>query len=142
MNVTSSNSLGKVYFLGLCWIEISQVTYMSCLGKVFERLTNKIQSFWGFKNLQRFWVFVLNYRANSKSRKQRKIQKISFQWQINEWGAIIMGLNWPFRWKISIWINNCLVGNNERHLEQYFGKSRFSWVYVELKFLKSFIHHI
>ena len=76
-------------FLGLCEIQVSKVPYMSCLGKVFERLTNKIQIFQGFKN---FRVFILNYRANLKRRKRRKILKISLQWQINECVAIFMGL--------------------------------------------------
>ena len=35
----------KQIFLGLCGTQILKVTYMSCLGKVFESLTNKIQSF-------------------------------------------------------------------------------------------------
>ena len=72
MNVTWSNSLGKICFLGLCGIKVLKVTYMLCLGKVFESLTNKIQSFQRFKNFRHFRVFVLCYRANSKSRKQRK----------------------------------------------------------------------
>ena len=45
MKVTWSNSLGKVFFLGLCGIQVLKVTYMSCLGKVFESLANKIESF-------------------------------------------------------------------------------------------------
>ena len=49
---------------------------MSHLGKVFKSLTNKIQSFRGFKNFRRFRVFVLSYRAYSKSRKR---------WEIANW---------------------------------------------------------
>ena len=45
MTLTWSNSLGKVCFLGLRGIQVLKVTYISCLGKVFESLTNKIQSF-------------------------------------------------------------------------------------------------
>ena len=52
MSVTWSNSLGKVYFLSLCEIQLLKVTYMSCLGKAFESLTNKTQSF------QRFKIFL------------------------------------------------------------------------------------
>ena len=68
---------------------------MSYLGKVFESLTNKIQGFQRFKNFQRFRVFILTCRANLNRLKRQKIQKISYQWQINELGAV--GLNWPFR---------------------------------------------
>ena len=44
--------MGKVYFLSLCEIQLLKVTYMSCLGKAFESLTNKTQSF------QRFKIFL------------------------------------------------------------------------------------
>ena len=64
MNVTWSNNLGKVVFLGLSGIQILKVSYMSYRGNVFESLTNKIQSFQRFQNLRRFRVFVLSYRAN------------------------------------------------------------------------------
>ena len=73
MSVTWSNSLGKVYFLSLCEIQLLKVTYMSCLGKAFESLTNKTQSFQRFKNFWRFWVFILSYSANWKRWKQRKM---------------------------------------------------------------------
>ena len=46
---------------------------MLYLGKVFDSLTNKFQSFQKIKNIQRFRVFILSYRANSKEWKQRKI---------------------------------------------------------------------
>ena len=59
-----------------CGIQILKVTYKSCLGKVFENLTKKIQSFPGFKNFGRFRVFVLSYRANSKTWKRRKIANL------------------------------------------------------------------
>ena len=56
MTLTWSNSLGKVCFLGLRGIQVLKVTYISCLGKVFESLTNKIQisgvsgfSFWAIE---------------------------------------------------------------------------------------------
>ena len=46
MNVTWSNSLGKVdFFFSLYEIQILRATYMSCLGKAFESLRNKIQVF-------------------------------------------------------------------------------------------------
>ena len=73
MNVTRSNSLGKAVFLGLCGIEILKVSFMSCLGKAFESLTNKIQSFQRLKYSRVFRVFVLSYRAKTKSRKRRRI---------------------------------------------------------------------
>ena len=77
MNVTWSNSLGKVaFFCFFCGIQILKVTYFSYLGKVFESLTNKSQNFRGFKKTRRFRVFVLRYRANSKSRKWRKIANL------------------------------------------------------------------
>ena len=50
--------------------------YISCLDKVLENLTNKIQSFERFKNFRHFWVFVLSYRANSKRRKRWKIPNL------------------------------------------------------------------
>ena len=56
MNLTWSNSLGKVGFWGvLCGIQILKVTYMSYLGKVFENLTNKVQL---FSKTQNFTVFL------------------------------------------------------------------------------------
>ena len=70
--------------MGLCGIQILKVTYTSYLGKVFESLTNKIQSFQRFKNFWRFWVFALSSRVSSEIQKLRKIYKSSFQWQINE----------------------------------------------------------
>ena len=45
MNVTWSNTLGKVVFLGLSGIQIPKVSYMSYLGKVFESFRNEIQIF-------------------------------------------------------------------------------------------------
>ena len=62
----------KYVFWGLCGIQILKGNYLSYLGKDFESLTNKIQSFQRFKNFQRFRVFVLSYRANSKRQKRRK----------------------------------------------------------------------
>ena len=56
-----------------------------------------------------------------------------------------MGLNWysdekfPKRYTYP---KNSLVGNNECHLEEQFGKSKVFWVYVEFKFLKSRICHV
>ena len=52
MNVTWCNTSGKVFSLGLCGIQILEVSDISYLGQVFESLTNKIQSFQRFKN---FW---------------------------------------------------------------------------------------
>ena len=101
MNVTWRNSLGNAVFFGLCGTQILKITYMSYLGKVFDSLTKKIQTFQRSKNFRRFRVFVLGYRANLKRRKWRKTYKASFQWQINEWGAIFMSLNWSFRLKVS-----------------------------------------
>ena len=69
---------------------------MSYLGKVFESLKKKIQCFRRSKNFWCFRVFVLSYRAKQQKQsyrhKQQKIQKTSFQWQTNEWGAIFIGL--------------------------------------------------
>ena len=48
------------FYLDLCGIHILKVTYMSYIGKVFESLTNKIQSFQRFKNFQCFRVFILS----------------------------------------------------------------------------------
>ena len=74
MNVTWSNSLGKVvFFFGLCGIQILKVTYISSLGKVFKSLTKKIHRFQRFKNFQRFRVFVLSYRPNSKDGNDGKL---------------------------------------------------------------------
>ena len=65
MNLTWSNSLGKVDFFGdLRGIQILKVTYMSYLGKVFENLTNKVQFFERLKNFQFFRVFVLMKVSN------------------------------------------------------------------------------
>ena len=69
MNVTWSNSLRKVGFLGLRGIEILKVTHKSSLSQVFEGLTNKIQSFQRLQSFRRFRVFVLSYRAKMKRRK-------------------------------------------------------------------------
>ena len=53
--------------MGLRAIQILRITYLSYLGKVFETLTDKIQSFQWFKNSRRFRVF------NSKRWKWREI---------------------------------------------------------------------
>ena len=66
MNVTWSNSLGKVGFFGLCGIQTLIVSYMSYLDKVFESLTNKIQSFRRFKNV---WRFRFSFGAIEPIRK-------------------------------------------------------------------------
>ena len=50
-----------------------------------ESLRTQQKHFQRIDNFRRFWVFVLSYRASSKRRKGRKIQKTLFQWQINEW---------------------------------------------------------
>ena len=50
-----------------------KVTYISCLGKVFERLTNKIQSFCGFENFLHFQVSVLSFRAKRKDGNDGKL---------------------------------------------------------------------
>ena len=73
MNVTWSNSLGKVVFLGSSGIQIPKVSYMSYLGKVFESLRNETQIFQRLKGFRRFRVFVLSYRAKMKRQKRRKI---------------------------------------------------------------------
>ena len=68
MNLTWSNSLGKVGFFGVSnfkrGIQILKVTYMSYLGKVFENLTNKVQFFQRLRNVQLFQVFVLRKISN------------------------------------------------------------------------------
>ena len=46
---------------------------MAYLGKVFENLGKKNQSFERFKDFWRFWVLTPSCRANSERRKQRKI---------------------------------------------------------------------
>ena len=86
--------------MSLRGIQILKVIYTSYLGQVFEGLTKKIQSFQRFQNSRRFRVFVLSYRAKTKRRTTENLE-ISFQWEINEWGAIFMGLNPLFRNKIS-----------------------------------------
>ena len=48
----------KQVFLRLYGIQILKVTYLSYLGKDFESLTNKIQSFQRFENFRRFRVFI------------------------------------------------------------------------------------
>ena len=63
-------------FFGFSGIQVLKVTYIPCLGKVFECLTNKVQSFLGFKNFWRFRVLVLSYRANSKREKRWKIANL------------------------------------------------------------------
>ena len=63
MNVNWSNSLWKVGFLGLSGIQILKVTYMSCLGKVCERLTNKIQIFEDLK------ISIISFSAIEPIRK-------------------------------------------------------------------------
>ena len=62
MNLTWSDSLGKVGFLGVYMG--FKFTYMSYLGKVFENVTNKVQFFQRFKNFQFFRVFVLRKISN------------------------------------------------------------------------------
>ena len=136
MNVTWSNSSRKVRFLGLPW---------SYLGKIFLSLTNKIQSFQRLKNFRRFRVFVLSYRISSKKPKQRKSSKPSFQWQINEWSSIFMGLTWSFRKKTP---KKLCLGNEFFSRKQWtslgaiLSKSSFVWVYIEFMFLKSLLWHI
>ena len=67
-------SVSRGFVLG----EVSgwETVLLSCLDKVLESLTNKIQSFERFKNFRHFWVFVLSYRANSKRRKRWKITNL------------------------------------------------------------------
>ena len=72
MNVIRSDSLGKVVFWGLCRIQTLKITYMSYLDKVFESLTEKIQSFQRLKNFRRFRVFVLIYKAIRKEENNGK----------------------------------------------------------------------
>ena len=58
---------------------------------LFKQLTKKKpKSFQRFKTFRRFQVFVLNCRANSKRRERRKILKISFEKQINDWSAFVI----------------------------------------------------
>ena len=83
-------------YLGLTGVQTVKIT----LHIESENLEKKIQFFQRFKNVRRFRVLVLSYRANFKRQKRQKIYKSSFQWQINEWGAIFRGLSWSFRWKI------------------------------------------
>ena len=66
---------------------------MSYFGKVLESLTKKIQNFQRFRIFQRFRVFILSYRPNSERRKRRKIQKISFQEPVIDWGAFAINQN-------------------------------------------------
>ena len=73
MSVTCGNSLGKVVFFWISGIQILKIPYMLYLGKVFEKLTDKNQNFQRFKTFRRFRVFVLSYRANSKTHERRKI---------------------------------------------------------------------
>ena len=70
---------------------------MAYLGKVFENLGKKNQSFERFKNFWRFWVLTPSCRANSERRKQQKIQKTSFPQQFDKWSDIFMGINLSFR---------------------------------------------
>ena len=70
MSATCGNSLGKVGFFWISGIQILKIPYMLYLGKVFEKLTDKNQR---FKTFRRFRVFVLSYRANSKTHERRKI---------------------------------------------------------------------
>ena len=67
--------MGKVAFLGLSGIRIFKVSYMSCLGKIFESLTNKIQRFQNLKNVQRFQVFVLVIEPKRKDENDGKFRK-------------------------------------------------------------------
>ena len=107
--------MGEVGFSMFMWNSYSEkVTYMSCLGKVFER-------FQRFKNFRHFRVFALIYRANSKRWKRREIYKTPFQWQTIEWvliswvSANYLDGKFP---ESSIWIEIYSVGNNESHVEQ------------------------
>ena len=78
-------------------------------------------------------------------KKSNLTKKTSFQWQINEWGVVFMGLNWSFRWTTS----------KKFHLDKEFFSSKqwtslgaivlensFLGFRVEFKFLKSLICHI
>ena len=117
---------------------------MPYVAKVFDSLRNKIQGFQNFKNLWFFQVFVLSYKANSKRLKRQKIQKTSFQWQINDWGAVFMGLNWSFSWKISkmfhLYIQKILQQETMNVTQSNsLEKVCFLWVYMEFKFLESLI---
>ena len=99
MNVTWSNSLGKVaFFCFFCGIQILKVTYFSYLGKVFESLTNKSQNFRGFKKTRRFRVFVLRYRANSKAANDGKLL-IWLNLRLFYCGVCLKLLNTFFVWK-------------------------------------------
>ena len=54
MAVTWSNSLGKVSCLGSCGIPTLEIIYMTYLGKAFDSLAKKAQSFQKIKNFRRF----------------------------------------------------------------------------------------
>ena len=89
----------KLVSLGLIGIQILKIIFMSNLGKVFESLTKKFQV---FKDLKFFGVSGFSFCAIEPIQKDENDgKKVSFQWQINEWSAIFMGLNWWFRWEIS-----------------------------------------
>ena len=78
MNITWSNSLGKVCFLDLCGIQIPKVTYMSCLGKVFESLTNKIQIFEDLKISSVPGLFFCAIEPIQNAGKDGKFRKSHF----------------------------------------------------------------
>ena len=63
---------------GLRGIQIPKATYMSYLGKVFESLRNKTQSFQRLKNFRHFRVFILSYRAKRKDGNDEKFRKPQF----------------------------------------------------------------
>ena len=59
---------------------------MSYIGKVFESLTNKIQSFQRFKNFRRFQVFILSYiESIRKDGKDGEFRKPHFSGNLMSW---------------------------------------------------------
>ena len=90
MALTWSNSLGKISCLGSCGIPTLEIIYMTYLGKDFDSLAKKAQSFQKIKNFRRFWLFVLSYRKDRNNGRLRKphfsgklMTGMLFSWVLN-----------------------------------------------------------
>ena len=91
--------MGKVGFLGLSGIQILKVTYMSCLGKIFERLTNKIHIFEDLK------ISVISFSAIEPIRKAGNDGKLLI------FGAFFQTVDYVFCLKELLWIHFLLLSD-------------------------------
>ena len=73
-------------------------------AKIFQADRNWQSQFKLFKKLKSSTIFAFSFWAIEpilKEGNDGKFRKISFQWHINEWIAVFIGLKRSFKWRIS-----------------------------------------